>query len=118
MNPLHEIPAKTRSTLYWLGYIIGITGQGITIIWGSIAAASPDVSMPLWLVIASATLGLLQTQLNLLAGSNIAPSPEAGNSNRRNDRGFASTNILMPVAVFVIAAVSYLLVWLTVVSQR
>lgn len=71
MNPLTQIPPEVRAVLYWAGYLIGILGQGLTIVWGSIAAASPDVTMPLWLVVASAVLGLLQTQLNLLAGSNL-----------------------------------------------
>jgi hypothetical protein len=71
MTPLQSIPANVRTTLYWIGYVAGVLGQGITLVWGAIAAASPDVTMPLGLVIASAVLGLLQTQLNLLAGSNV-----------------------------------------------
>jgi hypothetical protein len=71
MTPLQSIPANVRTTLYWVGYVLGVLGQGITIVWGAIAAASPDVSMPTWLVIASAVIGLAQTQLNLLAGSNV-----------------------------------------------
>lgn len=70
MTPLQQIPAKVRLWLYWTGYLVGVSGQGTTIVWGAIAAASPEVSMPLQLVIASAVLGLLQTQLNLLSGSN------------------------------------------------
>ena len=71
MSPLQSIPAHVRTALYWVGYVFGVLGQGITIVWGAVAAASPHVSMPLWLVIASATIGLAQTQLNLLAGSNV-----------------------------------------------
>jgi hypothetical protein len=71
MTPLQSIPAHVRTALYWVGYVLGVLGQGITIVWGAIAAASPDVSMPLWLVIASAVIALAQTQLNLLAGSNV-----------------------------------------------
>ena len=71
MTPLQSIPAHVRTALYWVGYVAGVLGQGITLVWGAIAAASPEVSMPLGLVIASAVLGLLQTQLNLLAGSNV-----------------------------------------------
>lgn len=71
MNALQSIPANVRTTLYWIGYVLGVLGQGLTVTWASIAAASPDVSMPLWLVIASGLLGLAQTQLNLLAGSNV-----------------------------------------------
>ncbi len=76
MNPLQTIPAHVRVIFYWVGYVLGVLGQGTTIVWGAIAAASPDVSMPLGLVIFSAILGLLQTQLNLLAGSNVAPEDE------------------------------------------
>lgn len=71
MNPLTNIPPKIRLILYWCGYMVGVVGQGTTIVWGAIAAASPAVTMPLGLVIASAVLGLLQTQLNLLSGSNV-----------------------------------------------
>jgi hypothetical protein len=71
MTPLQSIPAHIRTALYWAGYVFGILGQGITIVWGAIAATSPDVAMPLRLVIASAVIGLAQTQLNLLAGSNV-----------------------------------------------
>ena len=71
MSPLQSIPAHVRTTLYWIGYVLGVVSQGITIVWGAVAASSPDVSMPLWLVIASAVIALAQTQLNLLAGSNV-----------------------------------------------
>lgn len=71
MNPLTTIPPNIRTALYWVGYVVGVIGQGITIVWAAIAASSPDVAMPLGLMIASAVIGLLQTQLNLLAGSNV-----------------------------------------------
>lgn len=71
MNPLHQIPPQVRAILYWSGYVLGVLGQGITVVWAAVAAASPDVEMPLTLVIASAVIGLLTTQLNLLAGSNL-----------------------------------------------
>lgn len=77
MNPLNQIPTKVRVYLYWAGYVAGVLGQGTTIVWGAIAAASPDVTMPLGLVIFSAVLGLAQTQLNLLAGSNVS-TPDYG----------------------------------------
>lgn len=73
MNYLTTIPPGVRVALYWLGYLVGMIGQLTTIVWATIAAASPDISMPLWLVITSAVLGFLQTQLNLLAGSNVDP---------------------------------------------
>lgn len=71
MSPLQSIPPKARLWLYWVGYIVGMIGQGMTLIWGTVAAARPDVEMPLWLLATSVTIGFLQTQLNLLAGSNV-----------------------------------------------
>ena len=71
MNPLHQIPPQVRMALYWTGYVLGVLGQGITVVWAAVAAASPQVEMPLELVITSAVIGLLTTQLNLLAGSNL-----------------------------------------------
>lgn len=71
MNPLTSIPGNVRIWLYWVGYVLGVTSQGLTITWGAIAASSPNVSMPLWLVLLSAVIGFAQTQLNLLAGSNV-----------------------------------------------
>ena len=71
MNPLNSIPPKIRVALYWIGYVVGVIGQGITVVWAAVAAAQPDVTMPLGLVIASGVIALLQTQLNLLAGSNV-----------------------------------------------
>lgn len=88
MNPLTSIPPKVRTALYWVGYVVGVVGQGIAVVWAAIAAAQPDVTMPLGLVITSGVIGLLQTQLNLLAGSNVpsyqdvvdgeAPPPAVG----------------------------------------
>jgi membrane protein insertase Oxa1/YidC/SpoIIIJ len=71
MNPLNQIPSNVRTALYWVGYVLGVLSQATTIVWGAIAAASPDVAMPLWLVIVSAVVAFAQTQLNLLAGSNV-----------------------------------------------
>lgn len=72
MNPLQQIPARIRTRLYWVGYVVGAVSQGIALIWGIAAASSPTISMPLWLVLASAGLAFLQTQLNLVAGSNVS----------------------------------------------
>lgn len=71
MNPLTSIPSRVRVWLYWAGYLLGVASQGVTIVWGAIAAASPDVEMPTWLIVASAVVAFAQTQLNLLAGSNV-----------------------------------------------
>lgn len=72
MTPLQSVPAHVRTIIYWVGYVVGALSQGITLIWGVAAASSPNVSMPFWLIIASAGLAFLQTQLNLLAGSNVS----------------------------------------------
>lgn len=72
MNPLQNVPAPVRIRLYWIGYVVGVTSQGVTGVWAIVAASSPTVSMPIWLVIASAILAFLQTQLNLIAGSNVS----------------------------------------------
>lgn len=77
MTPLSSIPAHVRLRLYWIGYVVGILGQSITIVWGAVASASPEISMPLALVIVSAVLGLAQTQLNLLAGTNVTDRTDA-----------------------------------------
>lgn len=77
MNPLAQIPPQTRLALYWAGYVLGVVSSGITAVWGSVAAASPDVTMPLWLVITQAVVTLLMTQLNLLAGSNMPSLQDA-----------------------------------------
>lgn len=71
-NPLTSIPGNVRVWLYWTGYVLGVISQGVTILWGTVAAASPDISMPTWLVIVSAVVAFAQTQLNLLAGSNVS----------------------------------------------
>lgn len=71
MNPLTQIPGHVRTWLYWVGYVLGVISQAVTIVWGAIAAASPDISMPLGLVITAAVIGFAQTQLNLLAGANV-----------------------------------------------
>jgi hypothetical protein len=46
----------TRKVLYLLAWIVGSISGTLTAVWGAVAAASPDVSMPLWLVITSAAL--------------------------------------------------------------
>ena len=49
--------------------------QGIAVTWVAITAAIPDATMPVGLVIAIGILGLAQTQLNLLAGTNVVTEP-------------------------------------------
>lgn len=78
MNPLTTIPPAVRTRLYWAGYLLGVLSLGMTTVWGAIAAASPDIEMPLWLVVASAVIGLAQTQLNLLAGANVPAVEQEG----------------------------------------
>lgn len=106
MNPLQQIPANVRAILYWTGYVVGVLTQGITIVWGAIAAASPDVTMPLGLIIASAVLGMLQTQLNLLSGSNV--HAYAG-EHRADEDGRASLTLTLVLALAAIGVAIYLL---------
>lgn len=73
MNPLQQIPSGLRTWLYWTGYLVGVVSQGTTVVWAAVAATDPDVEMPLALVITSAVLAFLQTQLNLVSGSNVNP---------------------------------------------
>lgn len=70
MNALTNIPPGVRTALYLIGWFAGTTAAGITVVWAAIAAASPDVSMPLWLVIVSASAGFIGSQFNLLASAN------------------------------------------------
>lgn len=77
MNPLQHIDPTVRTTLYWAGYVLGVVSSAITTVWGAVAAASPSVTMPLWLVITQAVVTLLTTQLNLLAGSNVPSLQDA-----------------------------------------
>lgn len=76
MNPLQSIPAKIRLVMYWAGYLLGVVSGGITSIWAIIAASSPDISMPMGLVITTAVLTILTSQLNLLAGANVQPDTD------------------------------------------
>jgi hypothetical protein len=61
----------TRKVLYLLAWIVGSISGTLTAVWGAVAAASPDVSMPLWLVITSAALTFVAAQLNLVARANV-----------------------------------------------
>lgn len=72
MTPLQSIPASIRVRAYWVGYVLGVLSLGIATVWGVIASARPDVEMPLWLLVAVALIAFAQTQLNLLAGSNVS----------------------------------------------
>lgn len=73
MTPLEQVPPRVRLVAYWTAWVLGSISQGITVVWAAIAAASPEVRMPLWLVITSAIIGLAQSQLHLIAGSNVPP---------------------------------------------
>lgn len=75
MSPLQKIPARLRLRLYWTGYVVGVLTQGIAVTWVAITAAIPEATMPVGLVIAIGILGLAQTQLNLLAGTNVVTEP-------------------------------------------
>jgi hypothetical protein len=82
MNPLTSIPLEVRVILYWAGYLCGVVSSGITAIWAAVAAASPTVTMPLWLVIAQAVVLLATTQLHLLAGANASEPFDPGADER------------------------------------
>lgn len=108
MNPLQSVPTNVRAVLYWVGYVVGVVSQMTTILWGAIAAASPDVEMPLGLVIASAVMGFLQTQLNLLAGSNVTNPREEDLVNpivNRDERGVYDTQQSLILALAVVGIV-------------
>lgn len=115
MNPLTTIPPGVRVALYWAGYVLGLLSQGTAIVWGAVATATPDVSMPLWLVLAAAVVGFLQTQLNLLAGSNVPSLQDAiegdvaivpAGEHRRDDEGSAALRTTALVVVLATALVS------------
>lgn len=66
-----DIDPAVRKVLYLLGWLIGTISGGLGVVWAAVAAASPDVSMPLWLVITTAALQFLAAQLNLVARANM-----------------------------------------------
>jgi hypothetical protein len=75
MNLLTDIPPNVRLAAYLTAWLTGTLSQGTAVVWAAVAAASPDVSMPMWLVITAAALGFITSQLNLLARANV-PSYE------------------------------------------
>lgn len=70
--PVPDVSAAARAWLYFTAWLLGSFGQLGSIIWLSIAAASPDVSMPLWLVIGSPALAFVTAQLHALARGNVS----------------------------------------------
>jgi len=69
-----SLPPRVRVALYWSGYALGSLAALLTLVSGSIAAASPDVTLPVWVPIAAAAVGLVAAQLNGLAAQNVTPS--------------------------------------------
>lgn len=66
-----DFSPSTRKALYLASWVIGTLSGGLTVVWAAVAASSPDVAMPLWLVVASAALQFLAAQLNLVAKANV-----------------------------------------------
>lgn len=85
-NPLQRVPEKVRAIAYWSGWILGNVSHITTIIWVSIAAALPEVSQPVWLIIATAVLGFVQTQLHALAAGNLPAYHDVDQPRRRRRR--------------------------------
>lgn len=97
MNALTNVPPAVRTACYLIGWLAGTIAAGITVVWAAIAASSPDVSMPIWLVIVGAGCGFLGSQFNLLASANV---PEAIPA--RGQRGEVSVVTVLVVVLIVI----------------
>lgn len=69
--PMPVVPAKLRFVLYWSSYFASMAAGLISAGWQIVAAASPDVSAPLWVKLAPAFLLLVVAQLNGLSGNNV-----------------------------------------------
>lgn len=69
--PVPAVPVRARAWLYFGAWLLNTFGQLGAVIWVAIAAASPDVSMPLWLAIGSPALAFITGQLHALAGGNL-----------------------------------------------
>lgn len=69
--PVPDLSPKARGWAYLAAWLSGTLGQGVALVWGIVAAASDEVSMPLWLAIAAPVLGFVSAQLFALAGRNI-----------------------------------------------
>lgn len=65
------VPARLRFVLYWTSYFLSMAAGLISLGWQIIAAASPDVSAPLWVRLAPPLLLLVVAQLNGLSGNNV-----------------------------------------------
>lgn len=73
--PVPDVSPNVRAWLYFIAWILNSVGQLVTIVWVALAAALPEVPMPIWLVIASPALAFVTAQLHALAGGNL-PSAE------------------------------------------
>jgi hypothetical protein len=102
--PMPVVKDKVRFVLYWTSYFLSMAAGLISAAWQIIAAASPDVTAPLWVKLAPALLLLVVAQLNGLAGNNVVDAPSV--VVRRDENGAA------PLAlVGVILIVAGLVVW-------
>lgn len=70
-NPLQDIPPGVRTALYWAGWLIGTIASGISAVWAAVAAASPDVKMPLWLIIVGSSATFISSQFHVMASQNV-----------------------------------------------
>jgi hypothetical protein len=86
--PMPVVPAKVRFVLYWTSYFLSMAAALLSAGWQIVAAASPDVSAPLWIKLASPLMLLVVAQLNALAGSNVTSQPSL--VVRREEGGAAS----------------------------
>jgi hypothetical protein len=103
--PVPVVPAKVRFVLYWLSWGASTLAGLVSGTWAIVAAASPDVTAPVWVTIASPVLLLVTAQLNALAGSNVTNASSL--VVRREEGGVASL-----LLVGVVLAVLGLVVWL------
>jgi hypothetical protein len=69
-----QVPAHVRVILYWIAYCLGTVSSLFTGGWAIVAAASPDVTLPIWLAITQASVTLLTSQLHQLAQANVSPA--------------------------------------------
>jgi hypothetical protein len=79
VNPLQNVPAKTRAIAYWVSYFLSLGLGAVSAGWAIVVANVPSADMPLWLLVVLAIALFLQSQLSQMAGSNVTPDePEEG----------------------------------------
>lgn len=106
--PVPVVPAQLRFVLYWVSWGLSTVAGVVSAGWQIIAAASPDVTAPLWIKLAAPLLLLVVAQLNALAGSNV--TNQASLVVRRQESG--TTSLLL---IGCVLAVVGLLLWILTV---